>query len=100
MGHFRASNMPLILTTESIRRAKTIVDSQWYLDVKGSDSGINFVACNNEYREWLWTVSDHPFFIIFGSFQTRLERAKKKYQKWIDRKNSKYIFYNEISNIV
>ena len=81
-------------------KSRTVTNGEWYMDIKGDDSGVNFVACNNEYREWLWTVSDHPFFIIFGNFQSRLERAKKKYQTWIDKKNSKYVFYNEISTLV
>ena len=102
MSYFRKGGMNFPISPDGLKRRRTIKDGEWHLETSPSDSGITFLAVNNEYKEWLWDVSKHSwlFNLLFGDFQTRLKRAKTKYQIWIDNKNSDYIFYDQISDII
>ena len=101
MGYFRSSSR-MIPTPEHIRKKRTVKSGEWYLEIYPCDSCINFLARNNLYSEWLWTVGKHGYFfnLVFGDFVNRLSRAKKKYQKWIDKKNSDFIHAEQVSTII
>lgn len=100
MGYFKTSNFPP--HSETIAKARTIKDGEWYLDLEPSDSGIMFLAKNNKYSEYLCTVSRHGrvFNFIFGGFIDRLNRAETKYHKWIDKKNSTYFHAKQVLTIL
>ena len=105
MGEFRSSSgydIPMFLHPDYLRKVRTIVNGEWYLKVTERDQEIVFLACNNEYTEWLWEVKERGFLfnMIFGNFITRLIRAKTKYQGWVDKKNSDYFHVKEVCQII
>jgi len=104
MGHFRSASSYdfKFLFPGEIEKAHTIKNGEWYLEIKAKDTGVCFVAQNNLYSEWLWDVTSRGFFfnLFFGCYVSRLTRAKKKYQKWINKKNTEYFYAQQIITII
>lgn len=100
MGFFRSNKFPMM--PETIIKARTVIEGQWYLLLEPSPDGIVFLACNNDYKEWLWTIKPHSrlFCVFFGFYVKRLENAKIKYQKWINKKNSGYYHSEQVIGLL
>jgi len=92
----------MIPTPEHIRKCHTVKDGEWALDLRPTDSGVNFIASNNQYSEWLWEVERRGFVFnfVFGDFVSRLEKAKHKYQGWVDKKNAIYIHSKQVIELI
>jgi len=102
MGYFSEGCHMFPPTLDTARRMRTVIDGQWGMEIRPRDTGVEFVARNNLYSEWLWEVREHGFFfnLAFGCYITRLERAKKKYQRLVDKKNATFFHAEQVLTII